>query len=86
MACGAWPIGIVAITWLVACRSRPAVGILKPDINPAAVARRPDAVRQLADRDGRDLREIVGAEHLDLVQAADRDIGEGALGVWAKLT
>ena len=44
------------------------IGVLKPDIDARAVARRPDAMRQIADRDGRDLREVVGAEHLDLVQ------------------
>jgi hypothetical protein len=33
-------------------------------------------VRQLADLDGDDFAEIIRAEHLHLVQAADRDIGE----------
>src|ERR1700688_2770122 len=58
-----------------------AVGVFQPDIDPAAVAGRPDAVRQFADRYRGDLREIVGAKYLDLVQPTDRDIGEGALGV-----
>ena len=61
------------------------VGIFQADIDPAAVARRPDAVRQFSHRNGRDLRKIVGAKHLDLVQPADRDIGERALAVGGKI-
>ncbi len=58
---------------------RERVGIFEPDIDARTVARRPHAVRKIADRDGRDLREIVGAEHLDFVQATDGDIGERSL-------
>ena len=58
---------------------RERVSIFKPDIDPAAVARRPHAVRKIADRDGRDEREIIGAEYFDLVQAADGDVGECTL-------
>jgi hypothetical protein len=36
-------------------------------------------MRKIPDRDGCDLRKIVGAEYLDLVQAADRDIGKRSL-------
>jgi hypothetical protein len=38
-------------------------------------------MRQIADRDHRDLVEVVGAEDLHLVQSADRDVGEGAVGI-----
>ena len=69
MACGACPIGMVAITLLVSGVDRgERVGVFEADIDARAVAGRPDAVRQIADRDGRDLREVVGAEHLDLVE------------------
>lgn len=61
----------------VDCRER--VGILEPDIYARAVAGRPHAVRKIADRDGCDLRKILGAEYLDFVQATDRDIGKRSL-------
>ena len=38
-------------------------------------------MRQTADRYGRDLREVVGAEHLDLIQAAYRHVSKHAVGV-----
>ncbi len=57
-----------------------AVGIFEPDINSAAVAGWPDAVRQLADRNRCDLREVVGAKYLDLVQSADGHVSKGAIG------
>ena len=58
-----------------------AIGIFQSDIDPAAVAGRPNAVRQLADRDGCDLRKIVGTEGLDLVQSSDRDVSKGTVGI-----
>jgi len=36
---------------------------------------------KLADLDGRDLLEAIDAEHLDLVQPSDRDIGKRAVGI-----
>jgi hypothetical protein len=33
-------------------------------------------MRQIADWNARDLLEVVGAKSLDLVQPADRDVGE----------
>jgi hypothetical protein len=50
--------------------------VFQTDIDPRAVARRPNAVRKLADGNGGDRRKIVGAERLDLVQAAERDVCE----------
>ncbi len=41
---------------------REGIGVFKTDIDARAIARGPDAVRQIADRNGRDLFEIVGAE------------------------
>ena len=38
-------------------------------------------MRELADLDGRDLLETIDAEHLDLVQPSDRDIGKGTVGI-----
>src|SRR6202165_3348935 len=38
-------------------------------------------MRQLADRNRCDLRKIIGAKHLDLVQSADRYISKGAIGI-----
>ena len=57
------------------------VAVLQADIDPRAITRWPKAVGQRANRDGRHLREIVGAEHLHLVQAADRHVGEAAVRV-----
>src|SRR5262249_1940884 len=52
------------------------VFVLKTDIDSRAVPGRPDAVRQLARWNGRDLREIIGLKHFNFVEPADRDIGE----------
>ena len=41
-----------------------AISVLKPDIDPCSIAGWPDPMRQRADRNGRDLGEGVGAEHL----------------------
>ena len=62
------------------------VGILQPDIDASAVARWPNPVRQLADRYCRNQAEVGGAEHLYLVEAADRDIGELAIALRTILT
>ena len=58
-----------------------AISVLKPDIDLRSIARRPDPMRQFADRNGCDLGEVVGAEHLDLIEPADRDIGKSAFGI-----
>src|SRR5258707_6524146 len=55
--------------------------VLEADIDPRAVPRRPDAMRQLANRNGRYFRKIVRAVHLDLIAAAHRDICEFAIGI-----
>ncbi len=55
--------------------------VLEADINPRAVSRWPNAVRQLAHWNGRDLLKIVGAKNFNLVEPADRDIGEHAVGI-----
>jgi hypothetical protein len=38
-------------------------------------------MRPLSDLDSRDLAEVVRPKHLHLVQSADRDIGELAVGI-----
>src|ERR1700682_5568056 len=50
------------------------ISVLDPDIDTRAVTGRPDPMWQVADRNGRDLLEIVGSKGLHLVQAANRDI------------
>src|SRR6516225_1842394 len=50
-------------------------------INPAPIARGPDAMWQLAHGYRSHLREIVGAEDLDLVPAANGDIGKHPVGI-----
>jgi hypothetical protein len=62
------------------------VTVLDSDIDAGAVSGRPDAVRQITDRNGRELLEIGGPNRLDLVQSADRDIGDLAGRCWTILT
>src|SRR6516225_1047021 len=50
-------------------------------VDPAPIARGPDAMWQLAHGYRSHLREIVGAEDLDLVPAADGDIGKHPVGI-----
>ena len=52
------------------------IAVLDADIDARAVSGRPDAMRQVADRNGRDLLEVVGPKGLHLVQPADRHIGK----------
>src|SRR4029077_9398434 len=58
-----------------------AVFVLETNIDPRAVSGRPNAMRQPANWNCRDLLEIVGAKHFDFVEPADRDIGEHAVRV-----
>ncbi len=81
MACGAWPMGTFATTRVGGRVDRgQCIGVFESHVDARAVARGPHAVRQLADGNGRHLREVVGAEHLDLVEAAHGHVGEAALG------
>src|SRR5215472_6189351 len=48
------------------------IRVLEPNINSGSIARWPDPMWQVANGDRRDLFEILGAKHLDLVQTADR--------------
>ena len=57
------------------------VAVLEADIDPRAVTRWPETVRQCAHRNGCDLREVVGAEDFHLVQAANRHVSEVAVRV-----
>src|SRR5207302_10462631 len=57
------------------------VPVFDADVEARAVAGRPEAVRQVADRDPCDLREGVGAEGEDHVQAAYGDVSELAARV-----
>ena len=57
------------------------ISVLQANINPAPIARGPDAMWQLAHGYRSHLREIVGAEDLDLVPAADGDIGKHPIGI-----
>ena len=50
--------------------------VFESDVDSRPIPRRPDSMRQLADRNGRYLREVVGAEDLDFVQSADGDVRE----------
>src|SRR5262245_12459340 len=55
--------------------------VLESNVDSGSVARGPDAVRQPADRDGGHAGEVISAKHLDLVEAANRHIGERAIDV-----
>src|SRR5437867_4311925 len=52
------------------------IAILDPHIDARAIAGWPYSMREVADRNGRDLREIVSSKRLHLIQPPDRDIGE----------
>src|SRR5437762_9164053 len=60
---------------------RQAVLVLESDVNARAIARRPDAMRQLAHRNRGDLGKIVGTKHLDFVESPDRHVSERAASV-----
>src|SRR5260370_33478000 len=55
-----------------------AISVLQSDIDPCSIPGRPDPMWQVADRNGRDFGKVVRAEHLNLVEPADRDIGKSA--------
>ena len=52
--------------------------ILKFDVHAGPITRRPDAMRQLANRNGRNLRKIVGAKDVHLVEAPYGDVRESS--------
>src|SRR5580692_5240762 len=60
---------------------RYAVFVLEANIDSRAVSAGPDAMRQPANRNSRDLLKVIGAKHFDLVEPADRDIGEHAVRI-----
>lgn len=57
------------------------IGILESDVHTAAITGWPYAMWQFADRNGRDLREIVSAKDLHFVEATDGDVGQSTKGV-----
>src|SRR5208337_4194013 len=58
------------------------VGVLKADVDPRPVARGPESVGQFSSRNrGDEFRAVGGSENLDLVEPADGDVGELAVGV-----
>jgi hypothetical protein len=54
-----------------------AISVLKSSIDPSSIPRRPDPT----DRNRCDLGKVVGAEHLDLVEPADRYISKSAFRI-----
>src|SRR5205807_9240278 len=54
---------------------------LDTDVDPRAVAGRPDPMRQIANRDPSDLLEVVGAEREDFAPTAYGDVGKAATRV-----
>src|SRR5215469_2248385 len=58
-----------------------AISVLKQDIDPRSITRRPEPMRQITDGNGCDLDKVVGAEHLDLVESADRYISKSAFRI-----
>ena len=57
---------------------RQLVVILESHVDARSVAGRPNSVRQFADVNRCDLREVAGSEHLNFVQTADGHIRERA--------
>ena len=55
--------------------------ILKPNVDKCSIAKRPDPMRQFADRNGCDFGEVICAEDLYLVEPADCDKGKSAFCV-----
>src|SRR5215469_18668104 len=57
------------------------ISVLKQDIDPRSIPRRPESMRQITDRNSCDLSKVVSAEHLDLVEPADRYISKSAFRI-----
>src|SRR5262249_36132211 len=58
-----------------------AISVVKQDIEPRSIPRRPEPMRQITDRNGCDLGKVVSAEPLDLVEPADRYISKSAFRI-----